>query len=108
MRVMRFRYNNGFSCRGRPKEVVMYLADYWGLIEGLIKDLSFQEYCTLDMYKLFIDPYCGKNMKRIAQMFDELCKEVRTRWMPPRAKRGSKREYSSKPSTCPRSRIMFG
>ena len=39
---MRPRYiHDGFSYRGRPKESVMYLANYWGLSDGLMKDLSF-------------------------------------------------------------------
>ena len=35
----------------------------------------------------------------IAHMVDEVCKEVGTRRLPPGAKRGGKREDSSKPST---------
>ena len=57
--------HDGFSCRGRPTEAVMYLADYWGLSEGLMKVLSFQEYCTLEIHNLFIYPYCGTNKERL-------------------------------------------
>ena len=39
----------GFSCRGRPKEPFIYLADYWGLGDGLLKHLSFREYYSLEI-----------------------------------------------------------
>ena len=40
-------------------------------------------------------------------MVVEVCKEVGNRWLPPGAKRGTKKEDSSKPSACPRNKRMF-
>ena len=100
--------HDGFPCKGRPKESIVYLANYCGLSDGIRKVLYFQEYCTLDIQNLFIYPYCRKNMKIIAHMVDEECKKVGTSWLPPGAKRGEKKEDSSKPSACPRSKRMFG
>ena len=105
--------HDGFTCRGRSKESVVYLAYYCGLSDGIRKVLYFQEYCTLDIHtldiqNLFIYPYCRKNMKSIAHMVDEEFKKVGTSWLPPGAKRGEKKEDSSKPSACPRSKRMFG
>ena len=79
--------HDGFSCRGRPKEPFIYLADYWGLGDGLLKHLSFREYCSLEIQKLFKNPYYRISMERIAHMVDEVCKKVGTRWLPPGAKR---------------------
>ena len=41
-------------------------------------------------------------------MVDEFCKEVETRRFPSGAKRGGKKEDSTNPSSCPRSKRMFG
>ena len=40
-------------------------------------------------------------------MVDEVCKEVETRRLPPGAKRGGKKKYSSKPSACPSTKRIF-
>ena len=47
-------------------------------------------------------------MKNIAHMVDKVCKEVGTRRLPPGAKRGGKKEDSSKPSTCSIFKSLFG
>ena len=72
----------------------MYLTDYWGLSDGLMKDLSFLAYCTVEIHNLFRDPYRGTKMKIISHMVDEVCNEVETRRLPSSAKREGKKEYS--------------
>ena len=76
--------------------------EYYALKEEIVEVLYFREYCTLEIQNLFRYPYCGTNMRRIAHMVDEVCNEVETRRLPPRAKRGGKREDSSKTSTSSR------
>ena len=81
--------------------------EYYALKEEIREVLSFREYETLEIQKMFRDPCCGTNMRRIAHMVDEVCKEVETRRLPPGAKRGGKKEDLSKPYACPRSKRMF-
>ena len=65
--VMRPRsIHDGFSCRGGQNEPFIYLADYWGLSDGLLKHLSFLYYCSLEIENWFKHPYHRQNMKRIA------------------------------------------
>ena len=99
--------HDGFTCRGRSKESVVYLAYYCGLSDGIRKVLYFQEYFTLDIQNLFIYPYCRKNMKRIAHMVDEVFKEVETKRLSLGAKIEGKNEDSSKPSSFPSNKRMF-
>ena len=81
--------------------------EYYALKEEIREVLSFREYRNIEIHNLFKYPYCGKNMKIIAHMIYEVCKEVGNRWLPPGAKRGGKNEDSSKPSACPSSKRMF-
>ena len=81
--------------------------EYYALKEEIREVLSFREYCTFEIQKLFRDPYCGTNMRRIAHMFDEVCREVETRSLPPGAKRGGKKEVSSNPSAYPSGKTIF-
>ena len=84
---------SGQTFNGRNyKDPFQYSMEYYALKEEIREVLCFQEYCTLKIQKMFIDPYYGKNMKRIAHMVDEVCKEVETRRFPPGAKRGGKKE----------------
>ena len=56
-KVMRLRsVHDGFSCRGRPKEPFIYLVDYWGLSDGILRHLSFREYISLEIQNLFKYP----------------------------------------------------
>ena len=86
------------------KESFQYSMEYYALKEDIREVLPFREYCTLEIHKIFRDPYYGTNKKRIAHMVDEVCKEVETRRLPPGAKRGGKKEDSSKPYACPSSK----
>ena len=61
----------------RPKEPFIYLTEYLGLSDGLLKDLSFQEYYSLEIQKFFIYRYWNKNMKIIAHIIDDVCKEMK-------------------------------
>ena len=89
------------------KKSSQYFMEYCALKEEIREILSFLYFCTLEIQKLFGDPYYGENMRNISHMVDEVCKKVETRWLPPRAKRGVRREDSSNPFACPRIRRMF-
>ena len=65
--------------------------EYFALKEDTREVLYFQEYYTLEIHNLHIYPYYGTNMKIIAHMVDEVCKEVDTRvssWSQKRRKKG--------------------
>ena len=77
------------------KESFQYSMEYYSLKEEIRVVLSFREYCTIEIHKLLRDPYCGTNLKMIAHMVDEVCKEVETRRLPPGTKGRGKKEDSS-------------
>ena len=81
--------------------------EYCALKEEIREILSFLYFCTLEIQKLFGDPYYGENMRNISHLVDEVCKEVESGRLPPGAKRGGKKKDSSKPSACPSSKRMF-
>ena len=90
------------------KESFQYYMECYALKEEIREVLSIQEYYTLEIQNIFRYPYYGTNMKRNAHMVGEVCNEVGTRRLPPGAKRGGKKEDSSKPYACPSSKRMFG
>ena len=81
--------------------------EYCALKEEIREVLSLLYLCTLEIKNLFGDSYYGENMRNISHIFYEVCKKVETRWLPPRAKRGDRKEDSSKPFACPSIRRMF-
>ena len=94
--------------KGRnSKEPFQYSMEYYALKNEVREVLYFQDLCTLEIHKLFGDPYYGENIRKIAHMVDEVCKKVETGWLPPGAKRGVRKEDSSKPFSFPRIRRMF-
>ena len=86
------------------KKSSQYFMEYCDLKEEIREVLSFQYLCTLEIHKLFRDPYCGENIKNIAHMVDELCQKMETSCLSP----GAKMEDSSKPFSFPSIRRMLG
>ena len=44
------------------KKYSQYFMEYCALKEGIREVLYFQYLCTLEIQKIFIDPYCGEDM----------------------------------------------
>ena len=74
------------------KKSSQYFMEYCSLKEEIRGVLSFRYFCTLEIHNLLRYSYYGEKMINIAHPVDEVCKEVETRRLPPRAKRGGKRK----------------
>ena len=64
----------------------MYVSNYWGPSDGILKHLYYLEYFSHDIQNSFKYPYYRSIMEIISHMVDGVCKKVGTRCFLPGAK----------------------